>query len=279
MVALLAFKLSAADVTIAGSASTWGFDDAGERDVQTLQYGMFFAISEDIQSQMRGSLTMSTDAEAGNLLGARFAWHSSFLEISAGPSFSVFNQGAGATTTANLFQPGLGIGFTLSDPGRIIAKADTDFTITSTDGGADQAYLQRSELSLGFFAPHAVCTIGVFQKSLRIGSGALVSTTDFGVYTEAFTKAAPFRVAANFIYRLNDYYVAAASAGNRRIGNVVIGGGLTWAPHSDMSIFIDGDGMVYAFSLLDPVADLDKFTFNLRIGVTLRTNLKATSAD
>ena len=74
-------------------------------------------------------------------------------------------------------------------------------------------------------------------------------------------RVSPFRVSVDFIYRVLDYYIASGSSSNMKLGNLVLGGGLTWAPHNDFNVFIKGDGAVYTFSLGKTEAGLSNFMF------------------
>ena len=94
--------------------------------------------------------------------------------------------------------------------------------------------------------------------------------TDYGLYTEAYKKGAPFRVSVNFIYRVSDYYAGTDNPINKKIGNLLLGGGLTWAPQNDINVFLSGNGSLYSFSLGEKVDALDKFYFDAKVGVIIR---------
>jgi hypothetical protein len=76
-----------------------------------------------------------------------------------------------------------------------------------------------------------------------------------------------------------DYYIDPDSAANRKIANLVLGGGVTWAPTTDFSVFADGNGALYSFSLGDEVSGLDRFMFDLRAGVKFHIGKKPTVAE
>ena len=79
-------------------------------------------------------------------------------------------------------------------------------------------------------------------------------------------------VGVDFIYREADYYLGEGADANRKVGNLVLGGSLTWSPKNDFGVFVAGDGSLYSFSLTSAKVDnLDKFLFDLKAGVKIKT--------
>lgn len=264
--------LVAMEITVSGQSSSFAFNNSGNLEPETNRYGLAFSVAEQIQEQLEGKISFENDPVNGNTLGARAAYRTSFLEISAGPSFGVINSSGDSEDVPVLFQPGLGIGFSITAPGIVVAKADTDFALPPASVTGGQVYLQRSDLTAGFYLPHVLCTVGIHQRtntSAALTESRIKSITDYGFYTESFKKGSLFRISVNFIYRVSDYFVASDSVDNRKIGNLVLGGGLTWAPKNDFTLFIDGNGALYSFSLGEKVTGLDKLFMDLRVGAKI----------
>jgi hypothetical protein len=270
--------LFAADLSVSAAAGNLPFDDDGDLRPAKIQPGFAFSFTDVISGDLAGILSFESDPVGGNLLSARASWKTSFLGVSAGPSFGVLNSDGDADDVSVLLQPGLGIGFSFTLPGIVVATADTDFALPPTSVSGGQAFVQKSRLSAGFFFPNVLCTLAISQRGNYLYSFVkprMRNVTDYGLYTEAYRKGGPWRAGVDFIYRVQDYYVAEESDANLKIGNLVLGGALTWSPKSDFGIFASGNGSLYSFSLNDAKPDdLDKFYFEAKAGVTMKIGVK-----
>ncbi len=262
----------ALDLVTECAASSFGLTADGGFDPAVIRYGEYFEVSDRLSPNLFGKLAYDGDPVNGNLLSARAMYRTSYLEIAAGPSFGVLNSTGAAGAIPVLFQPGLGLGFKVTAPGIVVATADTEFALPPAVFNDGQVFLQKSELSAGFFLPNVLCTLKVSQRTNSAVDGTASktgSTTDYGFYTTAYKKGSIFRVSTNFIYRVLAYRVTDDSSSDLTIGNLVLGAGLICSPKAEYSIFVDGDGSLYSFSLGAPMTGLDRFMFNLRAGVSL----------
>lgn len=260
------------DVVFETKASSFAMSKDGQFTPSRIGYGGYMEVRDRLSSNLFGKLSYDADPVIGNVLSARGMYRTSYMEITAGPSFGVLNSSGSAEGVPILFQPGLGIGFSITAPGMVVATADTEFALPAAVQADGQVYLQKSELSAGFFLPNVLCTLKVAQKNSGIFDGGQPktrSTTDYGFYTTSYKKGSVFRISMNFVYRVIDYFVTADATDNKKIANLVIGGGFTVSPKAEYSFFVDGDGSLYSFSVGEPVDDLDRFMFNLRAGVSL----------
>ena len=273
---VMCFPLAAAEFNCSGQTSNFAFNNDGALSPGKPREGFAVSVQDQLNNLLDGKISFEMDPVNGNLLSARALWHASFMELSAGPSFGVLNSSGNKHSVPVLFQPGLGIGFSITMPGKVIVRADTDFALppaTSSDG---QVYIQRSELSLGFYLPNDLCTLKISQRqnTLEKSDGSRIkSITDYGFCNEIFKKGSPFRFSVDFIYRVQDFYISEDSDSNCKIGNLVLGGGLTWAPKADFSIFMKGNGSIYSFSLRDKINDLDRFHYDFTVGMRIVTKM------
>ena len=267
--------LGAAEISASVGMSNFAFTNSGEIQPLTMHYGTAVSFRDQLMSNLDGIVGFECSPVNGNILSARASWTTSILEISAGPSFGVLNSSSGKKDVPTLFLPGLGIGFGVTIPGIVTVNADTDFALPPASGAAGQVYLQKSKLAVGFFLPNTICTLGISQESNSRNSilePRIKSITDYGLYTEAFRKGAPWRIGVDFIYREADYYLGEGADANRKVGNLVLGGALTWSPKNDFAVFVSGDGSLYSFSLTSAKVDnLDKLLFDLKAGVKITT--------
>lgn len=268
-----ALSAPAAEIELSSSASTFVLDDEGDVHPYSPGYGFSLAVRDRILENLDGSIAFDRDPVNGNMLTARVSFLTSFLAISAGPSLGVLNSAEAGDDVSYLFQPGIGLGFSIIVPGIGVAKADTDFAIPTASSIEGQLFLQRGELSIGFYLPNVLTTVKISQRSniqaLSGGFTATRSVMDYGLYNEAFMKGSPFRISLDFIYRVIDYYVTEDSPENLQYGNLVLGGGVTWVPKADISFYVAGSGSLYTFSLDDSKDDIDKFLFDVKLGARL----------
>jgi len=266
-----AVPVFAMDLTVSAKTSGFAFDATGIPNPSPLRYGGELTVEDQLSGGLSGQITLELDPECGNMLKARGIYRTRFLEISAGPSFGILNA-SGSNSVTSVIQPGLGIGFNLIAPGVAIAKADTDFALPTTSSADGRIFLQKSSLSAGIYLPNAICSFGISQKTSTESGVKTTGLTDMGIYTEAFKKGSSIRISLDFIYRVMDYYIAAGSASNTKTAHLILGGGLNWEPKDDLSFFVKGDGSLYSFSLGSPLTGLDKFLFDVKVGVHYRIN-------
>lgn len=269
---LVPLSLFATDLDISASTSTFSFDGMGYMAAWDPAFGGKISVTDKLTSRMDGTITFERDTVSGNTLSARGTYRTSFLEISGGPSFGVLNSTEDDDDVTMLFQPGLALGFSVIIPGKFIGRAYSEFALPPAASSAGQVYLQRGELSIGFYLPNILCTAKVTQRStvgLREATTITKSIIDYGIYSEAFKKGSPFRINIDFIYRVSDYYISPDNPANRKFGHLVLGGGATWAPRNDFNLYFKTAGSLYTFSLLDHVNDQDDFFFDLSLGVRM----------
>jgi hypothetical protein len=269
LITLSLTALYPADVTVSQSTSTFAPGDDGSFDPYGPGFGFSLTVSERISEALEASVSVDRDANGGNLLSARGIYRTPLLAISAGPSFGIFNSTGDDDAVTPVIQPGLGVGFEITAPGILVLKADTDFAIPTATETPGQAFIQRGEISAGFYMPNVLCSLKARQRNQTEVDAATTLTksiTDYGLFTEAFLKGSPFRFGVNFIYRVVDYRNSLAPAANRSFANLVLGGGLTWKPKADLAFFASGSGALYTFSLDDNAEDVDSFLFDLSVG-------------
>lgn len=272
LILALALPVFSVDVSSELKASSFAMTKDGDFNPEIIRYGCSFEISDSLSPTLYGKLAFDSDPVNGTILSSRAMYRTSYMEISAGPSFGVLNTTGSAEGVPILFQPGLGIGFNVTVPGIVVASADTEFALPAAVQTEGQVYLQKSELSAGFFLPNVLCSAHVSQRNASAydgGASKMRSATDYGLYTTAYKKGSPIRVSLNFIYRIIDFYIAPDNASNRKIANLVLGGGFTVTPSAEYSLFVDANGALYSFSLADPDSGLDQFMFDIRAGMKL----------
>lgn len=277
LLALCAVSFHAADIELSSSLSTFGIE-GGSFEPFAPGFGFGLSVTDRLVKNLDATVSFDRDPAGGNLLSARASYHTSFLVISAGPSFGVLNSSSSGGIS-NLLQPGLGIGFKVILPGVVVATVDSDFALPPAASNEGQAYLQRGEISVGFYLPNVLCTLKASQRTdvetLTGGVSTLRSATDYGLYTEAFLKGSPFRISLDFIYRVVEYRDGLVPLNDRSYGNLVLGCGVAWAPKDDLELFLSGNGALYTFSTDSSASDVDSFLFDVKLGVRFATKALA----
>lgn len=260
----------AVEVQIAGNFNNYFFEKNGEIDPDAYQYGLFFQIKDQVVDNLEAKIAIESIIFEEYTVSGRVSYSTSYLEISAGPTFGILNKTVDKASFSYLIQPGLGIGFSIISPGYFVAKADTDFALPSATDGHGQAYIQKGELSFGFYLPHMLCSLAVRQKASALSgtTNMITGTTDYGFYTEAFKKGSPFRANVDFILRITDCFFPDLPDTSHKNSHLVLGGGITWAPNSSFNLFAYGTGSMYTISLLDLKPTLQNFLFDFKLGMT-----------
>ncbi len=272
-ISLLAFPTAAAEISLETRASDFAIDDSGKLEGVAPRFGGSVSVSDRISDRLDCLVFFDRDPATGNLLGGRARYSTSFMEISAGPSFGILNSDGGKDDAKNLFQPGLGIGMRIVIPGVIIATADTDFALPSASFSNGQTFIQRGELAASFYLPNVLCTARISQRnrssSYYLGD-AVWSVTDIGLYNEAFKKGSPFRISVDFVYRIQNYS-SYSLADPVKVGNLILGTGATWSPNTNASFFAKINGALYSFTLNEKVSGLGDFRYDVSLGARFVT--------
>jgi len=268
ILAVLALPLSAIEITIAGAASSFGFDRKGGLETPLPAMGLTLGLTEQITPLLSAELLLDQDPVIGRSLGARFSYETSFISMTAGPFFGLMNEDK--DTVPVLLRSGLSLGFSLIVPGLLVADASADFCLPTTTTVGEIADIYRSSLSLGFYLPNLLCSIGISQKGTTVASGTtshIRSQTDYGFYTEAFKKQSPWKINVDFIWRVTDYFINEGNPTNKKLAHLILGLGTSWSPGLGLAFFGSINSSLYSFSLGDPVPGLDTFIFDARLGL------------
>lgn len=267
---ILCATITAGEFTAAIVASNQKFNSDASFSPKKPHFGGLFILQDEIGNNVDSILSFEADPLNGNTLTARVLFKTSYLEISAGPSFGVLNASSKKGGVTNLFQPGLGMGFSIIAPGILVAHADTDFALPAPGDSRGTIFLQKSTVSAGFYLPNVLCSLAINQKTNTESGKKITSITDYGFYTESFRKGSNFRISVDLIYRISEFFIAPEDTGNRKLGNLVLGGGLTWAPSMDLNIFFLGTSSLYTFSLGELETGIDDPLFEIKSGIKMK---------
>lgn len=233
-------------------------------------FGGLFSIEENMTAQIRGKLVIERDAENGNTIWSRISYDTTYLSISIGPSLGFFNTTGNKNDILTLFQPGLGIGMKFFSPGGFFAGIDTSFSLATMSITENTVYLQSGFINAGFLFPNIFAELKITQKNKTLiteGKYLYFSITDYGLYTEAFSKASGVRFPINLYFRHSRYLVKNEPQLKKEFGFVIAEAGLTHAVNNETEWYFLFGSSVYTFALTKEKNALKNFFFKAEFGV------------
>lgn len=259
----------AVGIQLSFSSSNFSFKkDSSFRKIP--DFGGVFSIEENITAQMKGKLVIERDSENGNLIWSRISYDTAHLSVSLGPSLGFFNSTGNKNDILALFQPGLGIGMNFSAPGGFFAGIDTSFALATMGTTENSVYLQSGFINVGFLFYNLLAQLKITQKNKTLitdGKSRYFSITDYGLYTEAFSKASGLRFPINIFFRHSRYLVKNEPDLKKEFGFVIVETGLTHAVNNDVEWFFTFGSSVYTFALTKQKTAVKNFFFKAEFGV------------
>ncbi len=162
-------------------------------------WGASVDLRQIISEGMEVQLNYRNDRVVNHLVSSTFLYSGEFFSIGAGPAFGVFNSSQVA------LQPGMATEFKVSWPGKFFLSFDMLSSIgfrLSNTGDYSQGV---TNLSMGFYVPNAICTLGMDQKVytevVATHGEATDKQTDFSFKADIFQKNVPYRILIGLIYR------------------------------------------------------------------------------
>lgn len=227
---------------------------------------------DELSEGLALDLTYNYDPILRSIAYTRLSYIDDYFAITFGPFFGVLNSTgnfvqSGISTTVELFLPGIAFARLRSDnslSGRLIVAGD---------------YIQeQSELAIGFYAPNVIPTVYVNSKryTSKTDAGENVDTlNEYGVRTDIFQKAIPYRVNLNFAYQTAGRQFIETTTTTQTYGSVVLGIRLDLTLFELLTFTADLDSSIYTFGLEDLVGEVsaDSFLFRLTTGLSIDTSV------
>lgn len=227
---------------------------------------------DELSEGLALDLTYDYDSILRSIAYTRLSYIDDYFAITFGPFFGVLNSTgnfvqSGISTTVELFLPGIAFARLRSDnslSGRLIVAGD---------------YIQeQSELAIGFYAPNVIPTVYVNSKryTSKTDAGENVDTlNEYGVRTDIFQKAIPYRVNLNFAYQTAGRQFIETATTTQTYGSVVLGIRLDLTLFEFLTFTADLDSSIYTFGLEDLVGEVsaDSFLFRLSTGLSIDTSV------
>ncbi len=130
-----------------------------------------------------------------NTVYTLFTYRHSFLHLSVGPFFGLFNS------TSTLLKSGISTTIRLEFPGIIFIQFRTDSSIGGRLVQAGDYLQERNELFFGFNVPHAICSLGLTTKKYTQLTDTSEVVDNLHIYsfkTDIYQKNVPYKILVNF---------------------------------------------------------------------------------
>lgn len=256
-------------------------------------WGISVDARQVVTEGMEVQLNYRNDRVVNHLVSSTFLYSGEFFSIGAGPAFGVFNSSQVA------LQPGMATEFKVSWPGKFFLSFDMLSSIgfrLSNSGDYSQG---ANNLTLGFYVPNAICTLGMDQKvytevTAAHGEGT-DKQTDFSFKADIFQKNVPYRILIGLIYRQHSkQYITSVITGatiddltittegiKETLNSILLQSKVTFTLNSALSIVLDAHTNLFSFGkIVNDAADTsellslpstapDSFLFEASLGFVL----------
>ena len=231
-------------------------------------FGFKLILNEDLGKNVNGKLSIQRDLGIGNSIWGRIAYVTDMINISIGPTLSVFNAGFNNKNVSTIFQPGLGTSLSFKLPIGFFTSLDTNFSIPVNTATTKNVYLQNGLFDIGWRFPNIIASVKISQKNKSIVEAAQethISITDLGFYTLSYSKPSRIKIPVNIIYRINHFQKTGSL--NEKIANIILETGISHAISGDIEWFSNFGTSVFSFSLTQKGSSIKKFFFSAEAGV------------
>jgi len=260
------------DVTASINVGNTPFDSKGYTG-KIPDFGFKLILNEDLGKNVNGKLAIERHIGIGNVIWGRIAYATEMIDISIGPTLSVFNAGLDNKNVSTIFQPGLGTSLSFKLPIGFFTSLDTNFSIPLASVKTKNVYLQNGHFDLGWRFPNIIASIKLSQKNKSIVENpdeTHISISDIGFYTVSYSKPSGIRIPLNIIYRVNHFQKTGSL--NEKIADIVLETGISHSASSDIEWFVNFGASVFSFSLTNAGSRVKKFFFNAEAGIVLNFN-------
>ncbi|MBN2443952.1 MAG: hypothetical protein JXJ04_21495 [Spirochaetales bacterium] len=208
--------------------------------------------------KINDKLTFSTgfysDPILRNISSSYVIYTEDIFSIGIGPVFGFLNSGLDP-----LMKPGISAILRIEIPALIFFELSAGNSLNARLS-VDRDYIQeRSDLSIGFFVPNAICTANILTRKFTqlhtlTESGVDVfydyvdSFTEYSFKANIFQKNVPYKLNILFAYQLlSKSYIQGTEKTDHRLNSIIIGSGLELDFSPAIHFTIDVQSSLYTF--------------------------------
>jgi len=266
---ILHFSIFALVMETELNMSNFGLKHDG--DYRTIpDFGGLISLEEQVLPHFKVKLAFERDSEIGNTVWAKLTYETSIVDISLGPSLGLLNSIGSIGDALSSFHPGLIMDIHLRTNVGFVAGFSGSFAVATLGVTEAHAYIQSASVDLGYRFPNL---IGILRLSHRgrlgivDGQRATFSITDYGLYTETFSKPSRLKIPINIIFRHIRYISQKADQEQKNYGNILFETGFHLTISNEVDFSVLCGAAIYSFTLGELQSNVSKFFFNSKIGL------------
>ena len=218
------------DTTFTGLSFPWGVDAF---------------VDHSVNEQIGIHAGFYMDSILRNTVYTLFTFKESFLELSVGPFFGLFNS------RTTLLKSGISTAIKLEFPGIIFVRFRTDSSIGGRLVEAGDYLQERNDLGVGFYVPQAICSVGLLTKKYTVKVAAGETVDNLYIYsftTDIFQKNTPYKVIVNFaLHQLSKTFIETAQTTKHALNSLVAGFTIDIFLADFMTLSVSLDSSIYTF--------------------------------
>jgi hypothetical protein len=281
---LPAFQAAGVELGTRFSLGNLGFDpDRASTDIsysgQDWYWGGSVEVGHGFSERVGIRAGFSRDTVLRNLAYAMLFYNLDFLSMGLGTI-----QGINSTE-GTVLKPGIASSVQLSFPGVMFARILFDYSLSSLLMETGDYSQNRNEVSIGFYAPNAICSLSFQSKKfseLQAAMEVVDSLMRYSFEADIYKKNSPYRLLFSFAYQTlqKKFLDGSASPPVHTLSSLLAGLQLSIDVTRYLTLMLGMDSAVYTFGD-DDLAALPAnpapggYLFQARTGFTLNfENLK-----
>lgn len=272
LLAAAAFGASALDLGVETWVSNLGFRTdrtAGDTSLPGGDYfwGVSLYGSQPVSDSIKVEAGFYTDPILRYTTRTIFTYDAKFLSVGIGPIFGLFND------FGTPVKSGISASVKLEYPGVVFFYLRSDSSIGGSLVQTGDYAQELTEIVLGAYLPHAICTLGVRTRSFeqKAASQNITDTlTEYTFATEMFKKNVPYRLRIWLSYDdLSRSYIAGSTT-TSTLGSLILGTQVEASLPGSLSLTAGIEGNIYSFGLGTLTGGDSAFLFRTYAGMKMR---------
>jgi hypothetical protein len=273
-VAVSAFTASALDLGVSAWAGNLGFrTDRAATEATFPGADYFWGLSLYGTQQITDAISFETgfysDQVLRNTSYTLFSYSEKILSVGIGPFFGFFND------PGTLLKSGISTAVRLELPGIAFVSFRSDSSIGGELVQTGDYLQQRSDISLGFYVPNAICTLSLNSRRFEqkaAASTVIDSLTEYAFSTDIFRKNVPYRLLVTFAYQSLEKSFVAAATTSAILNSIVIGSEVSVALSDSVLLQGGMEGTVYSFGTGTLLGGASPFLFRAYTGIKVNAS-------
>jgi hypothetical protein len=246
-----------------------------------------WGLSLNGEHQINDKLVLSSsfygDPVLRNISCSHVTYKENIFSIGIGPVFGFLNSGINP-----IIKPGISAILRIEVPSIIFLEFRADSSLNSRLS-VDQDYIQeRSDISVGFYVPHAICRVNILSTSftqLRLVSEGgedmfydyVDSLMEYSFHANIFKKNVPYRINISFAYHmLGKSYIKDTERTEHNLNSFILGTGIELDFSPAIHFTLDVESSIYTFGEEELVGITNPgpmgYMFKASTGIVLNIN-------